>query len=69
MIIIYNFITLCKYLINNITGFVSVNYIEFEYIDKYDKYDENEPLCNCNLCYTFRNVIFFATRRLECKNV
>jgi hypothetical protein len=62
MIIIYNFITLCKYLINN----TSVKYLEFEgNDDDNDDEDDEEPLCHCNLCYTFRNLIFFVTRRLK----
>ena len=69
MIIIYNFITLCKYLINNITGFEGVYYIEFENINNNDDDDDNEIFCNCNLCYTLRNIIFFATRHLKCKKV
>ncbi len=59
MYIIYNFITLCKYLINN----MNVNYLEFEGND--DDNDDEEPLCPCNLCFTFRNLIFFVTRRLK----
>lgn len=78
MIIVYNFITLCKYLINNITGFEGVNCIEFEYIntddDIVDADDDivdadDEAFCNCNLCYTFRNIVFFATRNLKCKKM
>ena len=59
MIIIYNFITLCKYIINNNSG------LEFEYIDDKD----DEPLCNCRLCYTFRNILLFTTCRLKCRPV
>jgi hypothetical protein len=57
MIIIKNFITLCKYLINN-----NIGSIEFEYIDE-DK--DDREICYCNLCYTFRNIILFITRRLK----
>jgi hypothetical protein len=63
MIIIYNFITLCKYIINKTIGFTYVDCIEFEYIND----DDDEELCNCNLCYTFRNIILFTTRRLKYK--
>jgi hypothetical protein len=66
MIIIQNFITLCKYLINNTIGFMSIYSIEFEYIQDNE---DNEELCNCNLCYTFRNIMLFTNRRLKCKKV
>jgi hypothetical protein len=71
MIIISNFFTLCKYLINKTTQFTNVNYIEFEIDDKDDddKDDDDEIMCNCNLCYTFRNIVFFITRYLKSKQI
>ena len=65
MIIIYNFITLCRYLLNNVIGCSSDNCIEFEYINVFDY---NEPDCNCNLCYIFRNIGFFTCQKLKIKN-
>jgi hypothetical protein len=65
MIVINNFIILCKYMISNIFG-LGVNSIEFEYT-KEDKEDNNDT-CYCNLCYTFRNIILFTSRQLKCKN-
>jgi len=62
MIIVYNIITLCKYLI----GFTRMYSIEFEYIEDDNEYEE---ICYCNLCYTVRNIILFATRRLKCNKV
>jgi hypothetical protein len=79
MIFIHNFITLCKYLINNTIVFIGINSInsiysiEFEYIDE-DK-DDKEEICYCNLCNTFRNItllkniILFTTRYLKYKKV
>ena len=64
MIIIYNFITLCKYLLNNVIGVAGNNYIEFEYIN-----DDDEPECNCNLCYIFRNIVFFTYKNIKIKNI
>lgn len=63
MIIIHNFITLCKYLINNTWNFKSVECIDFEDINNDD--DDVEVPCYCNLCYVTRNIILFATRRLK----
>jgi len=71
MIVRDNFITLCKYLINNTFGFTKIDSIEFEYNDE-DK-DDREEICYCSLCNTFRNItlmkyiILFATRRLHLK--
>lgn len=63
MYIINNCITLCKYFINKMVGFTDVNCVEFEC----KNCDDDEIDCNCNLCYTFRNIIFFATRYLRIK--
>ena len=65
MIIIYNFILLCEYLINNAIGFTCSIY----YDDDDDDDDDIEVPCYCNICYTLRNIISFATRRLKYKNV
>lgn len=74
MIIIQNCITLCNYFIHKIIGVVNGNKVELEYeyicfkndyLD--DDSDVDEPDCNCNLCYTFRNIIFFAMVKLNCK--
>ena len=63
MIIIYNFIILCQYAINRIVGNIDVGYnIVFEEIDEVVV---DEPLCNCILCYTFKNVVLFTTRRIK----
>jgi hypothetical protein len=61
MIIIYNFITLCKYIINKVFGLKNIDYIEFEYTDN----DDIEEPCYCNLCYTVRNIMLFTTQRLK----
>lgn len=66
MIVIYNFFTLCKYLINNSIGSMNIEYIEFE--NKKDD-DKIESLCECNLCYIFRNIILFLTQPLKCKHI
>ena len=58
MVIIQNFITLCKYFINN-----SIGFLVFEHIDEDD--DDDNFMCNCNLCYVTGNIILFATRRLK----
>jgi hypothetical protein len=55
MIIIYNFITLFKYLISKNTF-----YIEFEYIKEDDM--DDDMICYCNLCNTIRNIILFTIR-------
>ena len=68
MIIIYNFITLCKYIINNIIRFNGIYYIEFESINN-DDHDDDEIECHCNLCYSVKNIILFTSRRLKCKKV
>lgn len=62
MIILTNMITLCRYL------FSSNNTIEFENIPPKED-DIEEPYCECNMCYTVRNIIFFTTRQLKCKTV
>ena len=59
MLILTNMITLCKYL------FSGKNTIEFENIPQ----DDEEPYCECNMCYTVRNIIFFTTCPLKCKTV
>jgi hypothetical protein len=66
MIVIYNFFTLCKYLINNTIGSMNIETIFFE-----NKKDDNkfEPLCECNLCYIFRNITLFLTQPLKCKMI
>lgn len=71
MIIIYNFITLCKYLINYTIGYKEIYCIEFEYEYKDVDFDddENEPRCGCNLCYTWENIVFFLTRPLKLKKI
>ena len=58
MFLLYNCITLCKYYITK-----PAYTIEFEY-KKEDDVDDDEIDCNCNLCFTFRNILFFATKRL-----
>ena len=66
MIIIYNFITLCKYLINCTIGHNDMYSIEFEYIKKSDQdIDDYEPECQCNLCHTQEKIYFFFTRHLK----
>lgn len=68
MIVVDNIITLCKYVIHKTIRFIrseiiGIDSIEFEYLDE-DK-DDNE-MCYCNLCNTFRNIILFTTRHLKC---
>ena len=65
MIIIYNFITLCKYLVNYIIGNNDTYCLEFEHI----KDDDYEIECGCNLCNTQEKIFFFLTRSLKCKKV
>jgi hypothetical protein len=62
MIVIYDFFTLCKYLINNTIVSMNIKTIFFE--NKKDD-DNFEPLCECNLCYIFRNVALFLTQPLK----
>ena len=31
--------------------------------------DKIESLCECNLCYIFRNIILFLTQPLKCKHI
>lgn len=62
-VLIQNFITLCKYLINKILGFTNVRSIEYE-IDHEDEDDEID--CYCNLCYITRGILLFPARRLKC---
>jgi len=66
MIVIYNFFTLCKFLINNTIGSMNIETIYFENKKDDDKF---EPLCECNLCYIFRNVVLFLTYPLKCKMI
>ena len=64
MIIIHNFVLLCEHLINNAVGFTSnVSFLND------DDDDDVEEQCYCNVCYTLGNIILFATKRLEYKNV
>lgn len=68
MIIIYNFITLCTYLINCTIGCNDMYCIEFEYIKEIDE-DEDQFQCGCNLCHTQEKIYFFFTRHLKYKKV
>ena len=62
IIVIYNLITLCRYC-------MYLDCLEFENIDIINaEYNlDNEPVCNCSLCYNFRNCILFTTNRLKYK--
>ena len=68
MFVLDNMITLCEYLINNIIGSMRVQIIGYEDIkdDDDDKYD---PICQCNLCFSFRNFMLFLTHRLKYRYV
>lgn len=61
LLLIQNFITLGKYLINKTLGFTNVRYIEYEF-----DYEDEEIDCYCNLCYTTRGILLFPARRLMC---
>lgn len=61
MIIIYNFIILCKYVIYNIFRFKN---IELKFEQQYDEQNDEE-YCNCNLCYTVRNILLFLFCHLK----
>jgi hypothetical protein len=51
-----------KCMLNNHIGSIKFGYITQDCDSDYD-----EPLCNCNLCYIFKNIILFATKPLICK--
>jgi len=73
MIIIYNFITSCKYLINNIIWYDGMYCIDFECLEDDNAYndddddDDDDIKCGCNLCNTQENIYFFFTRYFKCK--
>ena len=74
MIIINNFITLCKYILYKTIGITGVKYIEYDPVYSSDDDSDvssvdDEDLCGCNLCYTFGNIVFFATRHLQSKKM
>jgi len=45
---------------------MNIEYIEFE--NKKDD-DKIESLCECNLCYIFRNIILFLIQPLKCNHI
>ena len=67
IILLCNLITVCKYTINNIIRINGIYCIEFEAIKNDD--DDDEIECHCNLCYSVKNIILFATRRLKFKKI
>lgn len=66
MNLLYNCITLSKYVLNKTFGFTDVEYIEFENTEN-DK--DDDLYCGCNLCYTIRNIIYFCTNHLIYKKL
>lgn len=78
MNIIYNFITLCKYISNTFFGFFQDDMycLEFECIKDDEDDDDEELNCECGLCNSCENilyfptsVIFFFTRNLKLKKI
>ena len=63
MIIIHNILMIIQNTINNIFGNKTI--INFNDDDD-DLIDVDEELCYCNLCCTFRNIMLFAIRPLNC---
>jgi hypothetical protein len=64
MIIFKNLIVLFKYLLNKTTSRIDYEYINNDKDDN-DNPDNDEPYCYCNLCYTFRNILFIAIYPLK----
>jgi hypothetical protein len=64
MIIYNNIITLSKYFINR-----NEYLIEFENFDSNDDMNDDDLICNCNICYTFRNIILFILVPLKSKKI
>ena len=67
MIIIHNIITFFKNSINNIIGCNNYKKIEFENNNKNitENNNDDKEICYCNLCYSFRNIILFTTKKLK----
>jgi len=69
ILILQNSIILVRYILSKTLGMTNY-YIEFENIDEDDKDDEDEKedtnyeYCNCNLCYSARNITYMTFRRL-----
>jgi len=75
ILILQNSIILVRYILSKTLGMTNY-YIEFENIDEDDENDEddeddedekedtNYEYCNCNLCYSARNITYMTFRRL-----
>jgi hypothetical protein len=64
MFIIEKITQLCGFLINKLDRYKSKRFSDFE--DDNDEEEiifqkDEEKCCECNLCYTFRNIIDFVT--------
>jgi len=67
MIIIHNFVTLSKYLMNYFYRSKNTFHIEYEYLEE-DEMDD-ESVCYCSPCVICRSILAFPIRYLKLKKM